>query len=694
VITGTTATDITPNRETNSGVTFTLSSTDGSPLLEVEDTDHGLAVNDWVVFTSASAGIANFTTSILTVACGFQVFEVISSSKYKIYITDIDGNAINANATPTPVSSTITYYYKIASGLASQVAGNGFGAGLWGGDTMPTEKAITELKPDTSPSDDLIVKPQAPIVDATQKIYITGVTSDVGGLSPSRINNIWFDIDSTSAGGTKVSISGSFLNATAVLSGVGSFYYASSAGVVFGSTRGWGNPSVTAEVTGSLRRVYLDNYGEDIMFANSGGPIYYYDLSANTDSLGIPFTTPDKVGKPLSEFTGNSETPSIVNSFVISKRDGHCVALGCNDIGETSINEMLVRWSDQNNPFDWKPTATNTSGGQMVRVGSRIISGVSTKDEVIIFTDGAVYSMRFIGPPDVFSFNLITQGVSILGSRAAANASNAVFFMGNDGFYVYTGAVEPLACSVSSYVFDDFNFSQSEKVFTGVNSGYSEVMWFYPSADSDECNRYVVFNYEERVWYYGTFDMSAVLENPSNSTSTYNRTAWRDAIVFQNPMSTFISKYSSSTASQPLLEKSGVMVQETGSTGYKGNYDSYIETGDIEIGDGDRFSFMSRIIPDLQIFKADPGFFGSSFNVTISGRDFPGVSVSGSSPEGISKFGSTSFPVGSRGLNANFNSYFPVRVRARSLSMKFSSSFAAQWRLGSTRLDIRPDGRR
>tara|TARA_R110002012_G_scaffold91963_6_gene223420 strand:- start:9873 stop:11915 length:2043 start_codon:yes stop_codon:yes gene_type:complete len=593
--------DITPNRKTGTiNAAGAFEAVEDDPFLTVNDASHGLSVNDWVIFTSVTTGSANYDSAALQLSTGFQVFEVVNSNKYKLYITDADGDAKDFTGTSiTWNPASAAYIYKVASGSSTQVEGNGWGAGPWG-------------------------------------------------------------------------------------------------------DGGWGEASSVTAATASLRNVYIDNYGEDIVFLNSGGPLYYYDVSANM-TAGVPKTSPSTdVAKIFSSFAGSSETPSVASSFVISKRDGHCVALGCNDIGSTDPNDMLVRWSDQNNPFDWKPTATNTSGGQVLRLGSRILSGASTKDEVIIFTDSAVYSMRFIGPPDVFSFNLVTQGVSIMGPMAAVNASNAVFFMGNDGFYVYSGAVEPLSSSVSNYVFDNFNFEQSEKVFASVNSGFSEVTWFYCSRDSIEPDRFVTFNYEGGVWYYGTFDMSSVSSGANNVSLSNNRVAWRDSNVFSVPSSTFISKYQTPTTSRPFIEKSGLFLHETGNSANGNNFESYVETGDLDISDGERFSFISRVIPDMQVFNADTGTFVLQPTITLYGKDFPGQTRSSSSPDGNIKIVSATFGIDSTGEGATYTpasdlaaSGTAIRMRARSVAMRFSSNAGtSQWRLGDTRLEIRPDGRR
>jgi hypothetical protein len=325
------------------------------------------------------------------------------------------------------------------------------------------------------------------------------------------------------------------------------------------------------------------------------------------------------------------------------------------------------------------------------------MGGVSTKDEVVIFTDAGLYSMRFVGPPDVFGFSLITEGVEIVSPLAAVNAANTVFFMGNDGFYAYSGSVSPLPSSVSNYVFDDFNFDQKEKCFAASNSAFSEVIWFYPSGPSTpgagdgsfEPNRYVMFNYEDSVWSIGSFDMSS-LSIDGGSTSNA-RTAWRDAIVFQNPMSSFLYNYAPATKGDyivPLQEQSAVMIHETGTTAQNSGLDAYLESGEVDISDGERLSFYSRLIPDLQVFNSTNDT--AEVSVTLNGRDFPGDAQS----QEFAKTIQFATPVSSSTYTPVGNST-AVRGRARSMSMKVSSNATTfQWRLGKMRLDLQPDGRR
>jgi hypothetical protein len=722
VIVGDLPYDITPVRDSGTLPGSTpFFAVNGNPEILVSDVSHGLSVNDWVVFTSVSSAGGGITAAQLTQSHGFQVSTVHSADVYSFYLVDWDtGNPIEPSFSAS-MGGTVDYSYKEPSGVSTQVSGQGWGAGEYGWDapatpyalstsTTPGEKAFEGTADGSGQLVARFLTSGVPTVDVDISVYFTELAGTVGDLDLPLLNNNWWNVDAIGTTGsyTEVTIIAPIdpntTNEETLTASENEFYVAEAddGGSVFGASRGWGDSSSSTTETGTIRRVFIDNYGEDVMFSNSGGEIYYWDSSANTSS-GIPVGTEAGVAKRLSDFSGSTDTPVVVESVLVSKKDGHCVALGCNDIGVTdgTSNSLLVRWSDQNNPFDWTPSPTNTSGGQVLRVGSKIIGGVSTKDEVVIFTDSAVYSMRFIGPPDIFSFNLITQGVEISSLMSAVNAASAVFFMGTDGFYRYTGSVSPIPCSVANYVFDDFNVSQREKCFGAVNSSFAEVMWFYPSADAFEPDRFVIFNYDNNSWSIGSFDMSEFSEGASSS-NPYSRTSWRDAIIFSNPMSTYITDYAPSTSAEndafvgasdyaiPMVEKSAVMIHENGTSAQGNSLSAHIESGELDISDGERFSFYSRVIPDLQLFNATD----SSAQVTVSldNRDFPGEASSEGSSTGVD------FTVVSPNSSSTFTptgNSTAIRGRARSVSMKISSdSSGFQWRLGDMRVDIRPDGRR
>jgi hypothetical protein len=616
------AVDVTPNRISGVTITNPFKKIANSSILNVAHTDHGLSVNDWVVFNSVAADDSDskFTAAVLSQSAsnkakhyGFQVINVIDPNEYEVRIRDYNSDTVPAPEITAQTTESVRYggnvvvYYKVKSGINTKEYGSGWGIGSW------------------------------------------------DGVNPSRAWNT-------------------------------------------------ASSSVSDTTTDEVRRVCIENYGEDVMFCNSGGPIFYYDVSANSSS-GVITRSVTNVSKELSSFSGSLDTPSSVDSFLVSKRDGHCVALGCSDNdGSNTYNSMLVRWSDQNNPFDWRPTPTNTSGGQVLRSGSKIMGGVSTNDEVLIFTDSGVYSMKFIGPPLTFGFNLVSSGVEIVSAKAAVNASNSVFFMGNDGFYSYNGNINPLSSSVSKYVFDNFNQDQKDKCFASVNSSFSEVYWFYPSKNSFEVDKFVAFNYEENSWSFGSFDMSST-DELSTSNSSYSRTSWSDRSVFSDPYSTFSIFYtpgmdtgSASTSSASVVDEiqiSSGMLHEKGRKSQGLTMNSFIETSYIPLGEGDASMFCSRILPDMEVFDSGiPNDFGG-FTFELSGKDYPGDSENQDSDL------TTSVMDASNGNHYVLNYPYPVshnanaiRMRSRFIKMKVSSGYDWGWRIGAVRIDMKPDGLR
>jgi len=270
-------------------------------------------------------------------------------------------------------------------------------------------------------------------------------------------------------------------------------------------------------------------------------------------------------------------------------------------------------------------------------------------------------------------------------STSSVNAANAVFFMGNDGFYVYSGSVKPLPCPVAAYVYDDFNFDQKAKCYGSVNSAFSEVSWFYPSSESFECDRYVTFNYDEEVWYYGKYDMTA-MDNTMSSTMYKNRTAWRDAVVFNQPMSVLLAEYTLSSQISPRIARSHVYAHDS-LTRSPSPY-PYIETGDLTIAEGDRMSFYTEIIPDVEVFNTDNRY--ATIKTTLKGQDYPGNPVT-TDVELTSEFtGSGSYVTATNGQGLS------VRGRGRSVRFRVESlqSISGQFRIGDFRLRLQGDGRR
>tara|TARA_R110000787_G_scaffold90048_1_gene190504 strand:+ start:1243 stop:3096 length:1854 start_codon:yes stop_codon:yes gene_type:complete len=412
------------------------------------------------------------------------------------------------------------------------------------------------------------------------------------------------------------------------------------------STAGWG---VTAfgsvsslSSAGQLRLFSQDVFGEDLVFNPRGGGIYYWDESAGTGSRGVNITA----------LSGASNAPTIALQVMVSDIDQHVIAFGTNPIGSSAIDPLFVRFSDQENAADWTPTATNTAGGVRINSGSQIIGAVQGRQEIIIFTDVSVHSMRFIGAPFTFQFQTISSDVSMISPNAAVNARGSIYFMDKGGFYVYNGSVQPLPCSVKEFVFSNLNVDQAFKVFAAENNAFSEVTWFYPVGTGDtEVTNYVTFNYAENLWSVGTLV----------------RGAWRGAGTRNNPLASSI--ITSTDANYLYSHEDGFDDDGSAMT-------AFIESGDLEMDDGERFMLIRRIIPDF----AFSGVTGdASIDMTIKGKDFPLQDASTLSSSTVT--------------SSTLQNH--IRVRSRSPIVRLESTGVGYgWRLGNLRFDIRTDGKR
>lgn len=436
-------------------------------------------------------------------------------------------------------------------------------------------------------------------------------------------------------------------------------------GAVTWSSGGWGKASTTRT---DFRIWSIDNFGEDLIVSPRNDKPYYWDKSSRT-SFSIPKSTgsagtlvADNVSLaqavPLNQTgvstnDGYGSVPSTVLDTMIYPDYETVVAFGSTGIG-TPFDPMLVRWSDRGKPGSWDGTMTNSAGGTRLTTGSYIVGAARSKREILIWTDECVYVMRYIGDPHIYSFTEIADGVSILGPNAFAPAGNSVFWMGDRNFYIYGGNVEILPCTVLSHVFSDsvtgLNYSQRSKVIAGRNAEFGEVIFFYPSVGSSDNDRYVSYNYIEGSWAVGTMA----------------RTAWSDSGIRSNPQAAYVSDV--------VNERSTLYEHESGNDDDGSAMTAYVESAYFDIEDGDRFAFIRRVIPDV-LFTS-----GNDISVTIYKKDFPNA-------------GRDNSPVtASIGTSVN---QAHVRVRGRQAAVRFeSSSIGAGWRLGDTRLDIRPDGRR
>ncbi len=404
----------------------------------------------------------------------------------------------------------------------------------------------------------------------------------------------------------------------------------------------WGSSS-SILASGQLRLFSQDSFGEDLIFNIRGGGIFYWDESAGTSTRAINATT----------LSGASNVPTVALQVLVSDIDQHVIAFGSNPIGSSNIDPLLIRFSDQENAADWTPTATNTAGGVRINSGSEIIGAVQTRQEILVFTDVSLHSMRFVGAPFTFQFATLSTDISMISPNAAVNARGSVYFMDSGGFYVYNGSVQPLPCSVKEHVFSNLNKGQAFKVFAAENNDFSEVIWFYPVGSGDtEITNYVSYNYAENLWAVGTLD----------------RGTWMGYSKSSNPIA-------SSVNTGP-TDANYLYNQETGFDDDGSPMTAFVESGDLEIGEGDRLMMISRIIPDFK-FSGDTG--GASIDFTIKGSNFPLETPTNQATATVT----------SSTTQSN------IRTRARHAVVRVESSGAGfGWRLGDLRFDMRQDGRR
>ena len=413
--------------------------------------------------------------------------------------------------------------------------------------------------------------------------------------------------------------------------------------------RGTWNSATTPTVESVLRLWTHDNFGEDLVINIFNGGLYYYDSSTGLTNRAVV----------LSSVSGAVSPPSVAVKVLVSDVDLHVIAFGCDSEDDPGTQDpLLIRFSDQRNALDWKATVDNTAGDLKISSGSKIITAIETKREILVFTDTSIYSMQFIGPPDTFGITIVSEGISIRSPNSAVAIEDNVFWMGNNEFYVYNGAVQKIPCTLRDFVFSDFNNLQAEKVFAGVNSSFSEIWWFYPSANSNEIDKYVIYNYQQQIWYFGSLP----------------RTAWLDRGVNELP----------TAASPDYYLYNHETGDDDGSTDPVTAITAHIESSQMDIGEGDQFTFISRIIPDITFRNSD---IGKKASLSLKARNFPGGNYLQTDSAEISK--TATVPV------EQFTNDAFIRLRGRSFALRVESTETGiSWRLGSPRIDIRPDGRR
>ena len=655
---GGTFNDITPEKDPTSAGEVTFSATNGSTTITVTDNAHGANVNDFVTFSGVdSNGLGsggNITQAILQAE--FQIVSIISSNSYTIT------SSVAANSSDTGNGgSSVVGTYQINTGLDATVGGTGWGAGQWSGTTDgAAATTINEGGTFTNSDTTLRVANSNPthqiaigdiILIEKELLFVTGVSSndltvvrghtglnantDPVGTSSSTQDTNSFSVAAAHADGTLVRLVKG--NATATDDFVG-----------------WSKASSIRTPGAEIRTWSHDNFGEDLILNPRDGAIYYWDKSNGLSNRAVELKD--------AFVSGRTSIPQIAKQVLVSDQDRHVIAFGCDGLGASSTategngtqDPLLIRFSSQENPVDWFPTATNTAGDLRLGGGSTFVQAVETKQQLLVFTNKTLHSMKFIGPPFTFGLQELSKNITIMSPASAVPVDDVVFWMGVDTFYLYAGGTQQLPCPVKDKVFLDFNFDERDKVHVGVNSEFSEVIWFYPKAGSSTVNAYVVYNYEGKVWYYGTL----------------NRDAWMDRGIRTFPIATGNS----------LLYNHELTNDDDGSA-----MTSFIESGPMDMGDGDKFVSIKQMLPDVTFNGSTDATPSVSF--TLKSKNSAGGNFLQTESSNTTR--STTTPI------EQFTDKIDYRVRGRSFAIKVESTgVGVKYRLGTPRVDMRPDGRR
>jgi len=413
----------------------------------------------------------------------------------------------------------------------------------------------------------------------------------------------------------------------------------------------WGSTTSLGD-SNQLRLWSMDNFGEDLISNPRAGSIYYWDKTNGLNTRAVA----------LSSLAGANKAPTKGLQVLVSDIDRHVIVLGADPISGGSrsgtIDPLLVAFSDQENAAEWEPLATNTAGSLRCSAGSEIIGGLRARQETLIWTDVALYSLQFIGPPNTFGLVLLNEGVSLIGPNAAVNTPNGIFWMDKKGFYMYNGSVQPIPCTVHAFVFDNLNEKQAFQVFGFVNKQFDEVGWFYCSGENTVIDKYVAYNYVESSWTIGEL----------------SRTAWLDEGLVSFP------RAAGKSSDTPYLYSHETGFDDDGSP----MNNVFIESADFDIGDGQEFQFIRRFIPDVKFTGNSSGT--QKINLVLKARNFPGQTLT---TDQTSSFSATTTKV-------------DTRARGRQAAVRFESDDDAEtvdrlgvgFRIGATRLDVQPNGRR
>ena len=615
--------DITPLRATTAAGAVTFAATTGSATLTVANTAHGASVGDFVTFSGAASLGGVVTATVLNAE--HRVTRVVNANSYEIVVS------VTANSSDTGNGgASVVAAYQITPGLAVSSTTSGWGAGGWGGVT-PGSSNFGWGQSATSA-----------LVTAALRLWSSANFGENLIINP-RGGALYYWRTNANPNIFNRALPLTYQTFTVTIATPGVFTFSEP---LVDDTR------VRLSTTGALptglntTTTYYVVNGTNLALTPGGAAIATSGSQSGTHSLRV------------------HDCPTVCNYVLVSDNSRFIITFGVNDYDSAVQDPLLIRWSDQENYNVWYPQITNQAGSFRLSIGSEIVTALQTRQEILVWTNAALYSMQYVGPPYVWSIQPLATNLTIVGPNAAATAGGITYWMGDDKFYVYSGQSQPLPCTLRQYVFGDINLTQKAQFFAGTNEGYNEIWWFYCSANSNTVDRYVVFNYVENVWYYGTMA----------------RTAWLDSTLRIFPIAAGYN-------GQILYHENGV---DDGSTTPPSAISAYIQTADFDIGDGHNYGFVWRIIPDVT-------FDGSTSNspqvvFTVRPRRNPGSNYGASDVLPVTS--DNNYLAQRNYLVQQFTEIVYTRIRGRQMALKISSNaVGTQWQFGAPRLDVRPDGR-
>jgi len=611
--------DITPIRSTTT-LTNPFTATASSSTITVSATAHGALINDFVTFSGATGLGGNITAGVLN-----QQYQITSVPNVNQFTFTATATANATDASGSPGGGTVTAAYQVNTGPAFQTPFSGWGAGSWGAGSWgngATVKNSLQIWNAYNFGQNLLFGPRGAGI-----YYWTAPNLGTRGVALNT------------TGGTVTITNSSSTGAPALITS---------------SVNLPNNSSIQLGTTGALPTGLSTNTTYYVV--NVLGTAFNVSLTQG----GLPIST-SSAGSGTQSISLLMDVPLFQNYLQVSDASNFVIVFGTNDYGSSTIDPMLIRWSDQQSTVVWYPDITNQAGSVRLSHGSQIVTAIQTRQEIAVFTDGALYSMQYLGPPYVWGVQLLSENTTIIGPNAAVLASGVIYWMGVDKFYMYDGRVQTLSCDLRRYVFQDINYYQNQQVYCSTVEGFNEVWWFYVSGTGNQINSYVVYNYLEKNWYYGTMA----------------RTAWLDTTLQTNPIAATYNGYL-------LNQESGVDDNELGTPA---PIDAYISSSEFDVGDGDHFVFIDRILPDLT-------FSGSTSGTNpITTMTLYALTDSGS---GATQTYSNNVAYSAAyNITEEFTGQVYTRIRGRQMILKMESNkIGTTWQLGAPRFNIRPDGRR